>query len=341
MTTTIDWTNADAVLELLGDLPPLPKPLMPWPKFGVPQRHKLYETSCVINRCVGYDGNWCEVVGEEWWQLANRVVELHDLATYVALSPFHVPQPAAAGNADFSGLVAHLAYVQKTVELLARKMIRPPAWVLLDCETFNAHQPELWQTDAVVARLNLVYGLIKSQWPAARISWFGQGSSTWMTDAFSWGPMATTVPPAVRGDAWSTGIYKLDERYLTREEMRRILATAEAAGVSQVLAWLGFGYHKRFDWTQKTWGSFLPYGQDGRYEPARDDVVWELGWETTAKLLTSKRSAWVDWSRVPALCAWPSPWTGNGLAGGGWWRNWLAFVHGAASVPPPWATQAA
>lgn len=325
------WSDPAFVAGKIESLPRLAKPLCYWPRHGPWQDTECFERFVQVVGAVGYNLNY-RIAFDRFGRL-NELVEKHDLMPFALLQPYYTTSAgyvAADGNLDFDHLDDHLAYVRDGVAEAAGVMVRPPAYVLLNTELFDCGDD--WPGRVARARLDLAYGLIKSQWPDAQIVWFCQGCSGWKSDAFGWSEISQTVAPGVLGDAWSIGLYQLDQRYLTRQTMRRALEHASEYGVGQVIPWLGLGYSVHYDWTQRTW-SQLPYGQVRAYGAVDDAAVWELGWELNRELPVSGRSTWVDWARAPIVCSWPSPWEGADLRAA-WWRNFYAYACGAAGVTP-------
>jgi hypothetical protein len=335
-----DWLNPNFIYGKINELPRLQKPHLSWPSNVIDlsaANRLLLKEHVRITGAVGYNLNFAKSFQTTWAYL-DDLVEAYEAVPYVLLCPYDVLESSIAvgpeRNLDVSssGFLAHLEHALEAIELGRRHIRHPPRYVLLDTECFRTGSD--YENLIVGAKLNLIYAAFRNWAPDSKILWFCYGCSGWKSDYYGWRRWPSTLPQTVLTDALSPGLYQPEQRYLTRELMKRAFVNADELGIESVIPWISFGYQTEYDLYGTVWTLVPPYGhrkQGGH--PWSNQIAYELGWEIHRKLPRRASSEWVPWERVPATAGWPSAFV-SGKPRPGYWENFYWYCRGAGEMRP-------
>jgi hypothetical protein len=194
--------------------------------------------------------------------------------------------------------------------------------ILLDCERFRTKDAKAsgaaaWN-DAIRAKHDEIYRVSKTVFPDARVVWYGLGGVSTTAVGSCW-RTSNTAPTNILNDGWSVSLYRPHEQYYTREQMRRTVDAARAAGVKEVIPWvsLASGYRRQVEGPSWTWDTSWDYGLP---------LAWQLGAELNNPWYGKNAECYAPWNAAPFVCFYPGPFYPKYPH---WPRYFVAYVRGA------------
>lgn len=371
----LDW-----VLSQLRSLPPLDKPHVSrpacWYMGGAlsPNQHEMLREYARVLRALPLCGYSHEADGQ--CAEANIIKQVN--ATFTTMiSPWYggfwndsLP-PTFTGAAEQQELNA----TKQTLIGLSRYLSECNATgmlasVLIDNERFwvrgqSDPQHEAWNS-AVDRKNNLVYTMVKSYFPNARIEWFGRGAVRRSeNDQGAGGSLSGTSGGTdgwidcpyfslrEHGDSFGVSLYTVPEIGYTREAFNRTVQRAISSGEPctrqpcSVTPWLALGVGFQRGAPYKLEGRYL-YPSPYRWNPSWNYpsiYSWQLGAEVNGGPGGNAMWTGISWDRATYVALFPTPLipTDQGFV---WangtnsskvqvaYRHLISYLRGAAGLDP-------
>ncbi len=335
------WTcrNAQAslprgrMLAWLRELPPLPKVHYSWPLPWKRLADELLLEYVRLSHAASVAGEWFtpeqidRAVGA--CHRVNRQEPKIRASLAVNYSVWHRRFGKELPPTDFGpSHQAELDLLRKRMlllkETLAQANRRHGAQVeltaiLFDSERFRIRPDDPRWNQAITAKYNAAYDVVRSVFPRARIEWYARGAVQRSAAPSGWS-RTRYFDLKEKGETFACSLYRVPEIGYTREAFRRTVQHALAHGVQEVTPWvaLASGYRRQVD-------VFHRFDFDWNY-----DLIysWQLGAELNQPWFGSpeREQRFAPWRRAKVVVFYPQPFDPRSPH---WGRHFVAYVRGA------------
>lgn len=315
---------AEPLVDQLRKLPALTKPHYSWP-CGVhcgPGRDAWVEYAR-ITHSIGLSVNHarrgvceiaCDVVrlAQERYPAGECVLNLNYSPWLPGTCGLSVRQPEQFGpeiERELVFLRGQLSKIKAWLDAYNAKhksAVRIGA-ILLDSESLWPQAGNRLRNAAVDTRHNLIYLVCRTELPGVRIEMYGRGRVNPTQGGWSESDYFTGQE---LGDSFAVSLYRVFEPEVTREQFRRTVQRAKAAGVAKVTPWiaLGAGYCRHRE-------KFQAFSKTVDYDTVYD---YQLGRDVHRDGL---------FEAADAVAFYPAPFNHPG-----WAEHFIAYCQGAAAV---------
>ena len=193
--------------------------------------------------------------------------------------------------------------------------------VLFDSERFHIRAGDSEWNQAITAKYNAAYDIVRTVFPKVRIEWYARGSVHPSASPTGWS-QATYFALDEKGDSFGCSLYQVPEIGYTREIFRRTARNAEQHGCTEVTPWIALasGYRRQTD-QYDAWS--LDWNYDLIYS-------WKLGAEINHAWFGApeRHARFAPWDKAKIAVFYPEPFGRTPH----WPEHFIAYVRGAHQI---------
>ena len=320
------------VLVWLRELKPLPKVHYSWPLPLKTLSDDLLYEYVRITHAASLAGEWCtDAEIDRAVRICRRVNATHPklrASIGVDYSPWHrrfaknLP-PTDTGpthRAELDFLQSRMTALRRSLTAANRRQTTDVrvTCAMLDSERFHVRANDTAWNQAMTAKYNAVYGIVRKTFPKIRVEWYGRGAVQPGASATGWSE-SNLFPLTEKGESFGCSLYRVPEIGITRETFRRTAKNAVQHGCTQVTPWIALasGYRRQTD-------RFHRWSRDWNY-----DLIysWKLGAEINVPWFSApqRRQRFAPWNMATIAIFYPEPFGRSPQ----WAKHFVAYVRGA------------
>ncbi len=190
--------------------------------------------------------------------------------------------------------------------------------VLFDSEHFHVRSDDSAWNQAITAKYNAAYDMVREFFPQVRIEWYARGAIHPSASPTGWSE-ANYFALDEQGETFGCSLYQVPEIGYTREIFRRTARHAEQHGCDEVTPWIALasGYRRQTE-------TYHTFSLDWNY-----DLIysWKLGAEVNHAWFGApeRHERFAPWNKAKVAIFYPEPFGRSPH----WAAHFVAYVRGA------------